>query len=521
MFADMGRYFNTTGVCYPEKHYMVDPLRGFYDDMRRLIDAEQYFLIHAPHQTGKTTLLHQLAIRLNREGKYSALVFSVESAGVLGFSEELANERMLQALWRMCPIFLPKEEWPPKPPQKGITLLDYLTDWARAQRKPLVLLIDEVDSLWDDVLVSFLRQLRDGFQTRPDSFPQSIALVGLRDIREYRMKTRGDNPSLGSGSPFNVKAESFFLPTFSETEVRSLLKQHTDETGQVFEEEAIQKIYEYAGGQPWLTNALANEIVAKMLKNDYSRPITADMVDEAKERIIEQRQTHLDSLLDKINEPRVRPIVLAIISGEIIHFNGFDDALRYCRDLGIITQDSPVRFANPIYREIITRTLNSSMQEGISADIAQPSWYVEPDGRLNMDKLLDSFVDFYRWHSESWLERFEYKEAGHQLLLMAFLQRIVNGGGRIEREMALGNGRTDLAVFWKDQVIPIEIKINRNARSLPEGLRQLSRYMDRLGQKRGYLVLFENKSPEELPWEERIHREVHQIEDREVIVLGM
>lgn len=428
---------------------------------------------------------------------------------------------MLQALWRMCPIFLPEEEWPPKPPQKGITLLDYLTDWARAQRKPLVLLIDEVDSLWDDVLVSFLRQLCDGFQTRPDSFPQSIALVGLRDIREYRMKARGDNPSLGSGLPFNVKAESFFLPTFNETEVRSLLKQHTDETGQVFEEEAIQKIYEYAGGQPRLANALANEIVAKMLKNDYSRSITADMVEEAKERIIEQRQTHLDSLLDKINEPRVRPIVLAIISGEIIHFNGFDDALRYCRDLGIITQYSPVRFANPIYREIITRTLNSSMQEGISADIAQPLWCVEPDGRLNMDKLLDAFVDFYRWHSESWLERFEYKEAGHQLLLMAFLQRIVNGGGRIEREMALGNGRTDLAVSWKEQVIPVEIRVNRNARSLSEGLRQLSHYMDRLGQKRGYLVLFEKKSPEELPWEERIRREVHQIEDREVMVLGM
>ncbi|MBK8656180.1 MAG: hypothetical protein IPN20_20225 [Haliscomenobacter sp.] len=86
----------------------------------------------------------------------------------------------------------------------------YLTDWCKALSKPLVLLLDEVDALYDDVLISTLRQLRDGFQTRPRHFPQSVALVGLRDIREYRLRARADNPSIGAGSPFNVKAESFF-----------------------------------------------------------------------------------------------------------------------------------------------------------------------------------------------------------------------------------------------------------------------------------------------------------------------
>jgi hypothetical protein len=138
-----------------------------------------------------------------------------------------------------------------------------------------------------------------------------------------------------------------------------------------------------------------------------------------------------------------------------------------------------------------------------------------------MDKLLEAFVDFYRWNSESWLERFQYKEAGHQLLLMAFLQRVINGGGRIEREMAVGNGRTDLAVYWKDQVIPIELKMHHSTRSEPDGLRQIARYMDKLGQKSGYLMLFEKKSSEELPWEARIRREVHEVDGKEVILLGM
>jgi hypothetical protein len=249
--------------------------------------------------------------------------------------------------------------------------------------------------------------------------------------------------------------------------------------------------------------------------------ITGEMVDQARERLIVQRQTHLDSLTDKINDPRVRPIVTAIITGDAPAFDGFDDAMRYCRDLGIITPATPIRFANPIYREIITRILNAAFHESINQDVASTSWYLNEDGSLDMDKLLKAFVDFYRWNSESWLERFQYREAGHQLLIMAFLQRIINGGGRIEREMAIGNGRTDLVVFWKNQVFPIEIKILHSARSEPEGISQLSRYMDKLGQKRGYLILFEKKSSDELPWDQRIRREVHHADDREIILMGM
>ncbi len=503
---------------------MVDPFRNLYDDVRRLIGNGQYFVIHAPRQTGKTTLLHELAHRLNREGNYVSVVCSLESAGYPGISVEGANMSFISSLHLTSSVFLPEELMPPDPfkytPGPNLFRL-YLTDWCRELEKPLVLLLDEVDSLYDDVLISTLRQLRDGFQTRPRNFPQSVALVGLRDIRDYRLRARADNPSIGSGSPFNVKAESFLLTSFSAKEVRSLLDQHTLDTGQVFSREVFEKLFEYSGGQPWLVNALSNEIVAKILKNDYSRVITSDMVDLAKERLIAQRQTHLDSLSDKINDSRVRPIVTAVITGEVPSFDGFDDAMSYCRDLGIITPTAPVRFANPIYREIITRILNAPFHESINQDVANTTWYLNSDGSLDMDRLLLAFVDFYRWNSESWLERFQYREAGHQLLLMAFLQRVINGGGRIEREMAIGNGRTDMVVFWKNQVFPIEIKMHHSARSEPEGISQLSRYMDKLGQQRGYLVLFEKKSPDALPWDQRIRREIHHADGREIILLAM
>jgi DNA polymerase III delta prime subunit len=518
----MGRFFNTTGFCNPEKHYMVEPLRGLVRQIYTLIEKEQYFLIHAPRQTGKTTLLHALAHRINKEGKYISCVMSVEQAGVPGFTEDRANERMVNALYSISDRFLSAAERPPKP-QHPVSLHDYLSTWSKAQPKPIVLLIDEADSLWDDVMVSFLRQLRDGFQNRPLGFPQSIALVGLRDIREYRLKARGENPSLGAGSPFNVKAKSFFLSAFTFREVKQLLDQHTADTGQRFSKAVAEKIYECSGGQPWLTNALANEIIVEILDEDFSKTIRPHMVEAAKERLIAARQTHLDSLADKLKEDRVRKVALAIVSGDAPMYDDWDDSLRYCRDLGIIKDArNEIVFANPIYREIITRVLNSSF-EGVMVgqEMFQSPFYVRPDGSLDMDKLFREFQKFYRKNSEHWLERFQYKEAGHQLLLMAFLQRIVNGGGRIEREMAVGNGRTDLAAYWKDQVFAIEMKIKRGGDTREEGLDQLCGYLDRLGQEHGYLVLFETKTTEQIPWEQRLKWEDAAHKGKRVTVLEL
>ncbi len=501
---------------------MVDPLRGIVKELYALIEKAQYFVIHAPRQTGKTTLLHALAHQINGEGKYTACVMSVEQAGVPSFGEEIANLRMVNALYAISDRFLSESERPPTPVHP-ISYHDYLSSWSKSQPKPIVLLIDEADSLWDDVMVSFLRQLRDGFQNRSQGFPQSIALVGLRDIREYRLKARNDNPSLGAGSPFNVKAESFFLSTFSFEEVKSLLEQHTADTGQHFSKAVMDKIFEFSGGQPWLTNALANEIVVKMLGEDFTQTIQPEMVETAKERLIAARQTHLDSLADKLKEDRVRKVVMAIVSGDAPLYDDWDDSLRYCRDLGLIKNTrGEVVFANPIYREIITRVLNSSF-EGImiGQEIYQTPFYVRPDGSLDMDKLFKEFQRFYRKNSEHWLGRFQYKEAGHQLLLMAFLQRVVNGGGRIEREMAAGNGRTDLAAFWKDQVFVIEMKIKRDSSTREEGLDQLWAYMDRLGEQNGYLVLFETKTSEEIPWEKRIKWEAVTHKGKDITVLEM
>ncbi|KJJ84659.1 ATPase domain protein, prokaryote domain protein, partial [Candidatus Omnitrophus magneticus] len=266
------RYFNTTGFCRPEIHYMIDPLRN-QKNIFDLIKKEQYFTIHAPRQTGKTTLLHELAHRLNKEGNYISVVFSVESAGYRSITEEIGNRKIIDSLYNASAGYLNKKNCPPQPEKykKKLTLENYLIDWASSQPKPIVLLLDEIDSLYDDVLVSILRQLRNGFQIRPKRFPSTVALVGLRDVREYKTKVRPSEASLGSGSPFNIKAESILLGTWTKEEITELYSQHTKDTGQVFSKEMINRIYELTGGQPWLVNAVANEIVETKLKRDFTK----------------------------------------------------------------------------------------------------------------------------------------------------------------------------------------------------------------------------------------------------------
>ena len=250
---------------------------------------------------------------------------------------------------------------------------------------------------------------------------------------------------------------------------------------------------------------------------------------EAQESLIEARQTHLHQLADKLREPRVQKVIEPLLSGRQAMGIPADD-VEYVRDLGLITLRGPLEVANPIYREVIPREL----LYGEEASIAQRTeWYVGADGELDVGKLLVAFQDFFREHSEHWRERFQYKEAASQLLLQAFLQRVVNGGGRIEREYALGGRRTDLLILWPrggllnqpEAAHPmrryvVECKVVRGSpeSTLREGLEQTLSYMDRCGAESGHLVMFDQR--EGRSWEEKIYCREETVDNRTVTVWG-
>ena len=253
------RFFNTTGLVVTTDHYCVPPLeRLSLEELLTLIRDKRYFVLHAPLQTGKTSALLGSAGLLNSgsAGAYRCVYTNVETAQAMredtvGALRVILGQLGSRARRTLGENFL-SEVWP------GIletfspagALQEALAQWAEADCKPLVLLIDEIDSLLGDTLLSVLRQLRAGYDLRPQGFPQSVILCGVRDVRDYRIHSRSKNAIIADGNAFNIKAESLRLEDFSLAEVLSLLGQHTEETGQAFTEAASDRIWTQTQGQP-------------------------------------------------------------------------------------------------------------------------------------------------------------------------------------------------------------------------------------------------------------------------------
>ncbi len=510
------RFFNTAGPVLPGRHYCLPPLaRLDAGALLNLIRQEKYFVLHAPRQTGKTSALIGLRDELNSGAEFRAVYVNVEGAQAARENVFEGTRAILSSLASAAEIALndrfPRDHWfailEESGPFDGLRKM--LAEWCAAERKPLVVLLDEIDALVGDTLISVLRQLRAGYADRPANFPQSVVLCGVRDVRDYRIHSSADKTVITGGSAFNIKAESLRLGDFSEGDVVTLLSQHTEETGQPWTAEARREVFRLTRGQPWLVNALAYE--AAEANRDRARALGVPAIHAARELLIDKRVTHLDQLTDKLQEGRVRRVVAPLLSGDPEAGRIPADDLQYVRDLGLIAPDNPVRIANPIYQEVIPRDLTWTTQAFLTVD---PPTFVE-DGDLRVDRLLAAFQQFFREHAEHWVERFDYKEAGPQLLLQAFLQRVVNAGGRIEREYGLGRRRTDLLVAWpvagetggEVRKTVIECKLLRDSfeATRERGLTQTRDYMDRCGATAGHLVIFDRR--EGRSWEEKIRRE--------------
>ncbi|OHV63307.1 AAA family ATPase [Pseudofrankia sp. BMG5.36] len=503
----MTRWFNTAGPCVPSKHYMI-PASARLPQVPDLVERELYFVLHAPRQTGKTTALRALAAELTASGRYAAVVLSMEAGQPWPDDIGAATRAILTGARRTARTNLPVDLRPPPWPdswEEGL-LSDAFAVWAETCPRPLVLFLDEIDSLGGRTMLSVLRQLRDGFADRPVGFPASVALCGLRDVRDYKIASGGDPTTTTSQSPFNITVASLRLSDFTLDEVHKLYGQHTTQTGQRFTPQAVEYAYALTMGQPWLVNALAYEIVSGM-KVHTSTSITTDDVDEAAERIIVARATHVDSLLDKLRDPRVRRIIEPILAGAEVRFDPFADDLAYTVDLGLVRRTaSTVEIANPIYRNVITRVLADGLFEGV-VGAPQPRSFVLPDGRLDLDGLLAGFTGF--WHNSEDLLQGDvpYQEVTPHVTLLGYLDRAINGSGFVDREYGVGRGALDLLIRWNHvgpegrptvQRQALEVKTHRPGDPDPTtaGINQLDGYLLRLGLPTGHLVIFDQRPAE-------------------------
>ncbi|MDM8545426.1 AAA family ATPase [Candidatus Venteria ishoeyi] len=521
----MRKRFNTAGPCRDDIHYLINPLSRL-PETQSLIDSQQYFAIYGPRQSGKTTCLYALMGMLNREATYTALTIDVQVAADCP-DEAAAMHRIANAIYHQAKLYLHRPEHPPEPDDPAhsfTTLQDYLSRWAKTNRKPLVLFFDEIDSLGTHLLLPFLRQLRTGFEARPKKFPHSIVLVGLRDIQEYQFTEAHISPSEqeemlpGVETPFNICSKSLRIKWFNLNQVGLLLEQHSEETGQVFNEDIQYHLYQLTNGQPWLINALANILVELSRVNSADPPlyheIDLNMVKQAKIELLQHNAIHLENLFKKLKEPKFKLIIEAILTGGIPDFNHFRDALNYAYSFGIVTRHTPITFSTPIYQYAFIISMSEPFQWVLPPALTESMQFVR-DGNLDPDQLLTAFQQFYYRHGTQWLSQCPFQQAGCYLLLFAFLLRTLGEQAEFNWHTAMGVGYCSMHVEFVGQTHLFCMKLSRDQYAREEGLIQLREQLKQHQLNRAYLLLFD------VSHQNRVYREEIIEDNKHMILFGM
>ena len=508
--------FNTTAVCVPSKHYMVD-LSERVKEIKQLVDDGKYFAINRPRQYGKTTTLTSLAVYLAAE--YKVVSLSFEGIGNAGFQSEQAFVkafcRKLKREYRNG-LFLPKdikgqiEDYINRKDEKAELdeLFDTLLDWCGQEDEKIVLIIDEVDTAANNqVFLDFLGQLRDNYISRDTKGTKtfhSVILAGVTDVKHLKSKIRSENEHK-ENSPWNIAADFTVDMSLSESGIKGMLDEYEADhhTGMVTAEIARQ-IRAYTNGYPFLVSRICQLIDEQVRDSmNLSEAWTSRGIGEAVKLILAENNTLFQSLTKNLNNyPELKSSIRSILmEGTKLTWNAQQDDIARLQMYGLVRNDhNTVRVANRIFETMLYNLFLSEeeLRSNVfsrAGDLAKNQFVT--GGRLNMRLILQHFIETYTEIYGPLEERFKEKDGREQFLL--YLKPIINGTGNYYIEaQTRDQTRTDVIVDYLGQQYIIELKIWRGPRYNEEGERQISEYLDYFGLDAGYMLSFNfNKTKEQ------------------------
>jgi hypothetical protein len=427
------RFFNNSGPVNESDHFCVAPIKRLdTNKVWQLILQKKYFLICGPKQCGKTSYLLTLAKALNRKGYVKCLYFNVESLrGVQENLEESIRSVLFEISSRARDTFgddYLEDLVPAILERRGPyqALNELLTQWSKRSDKPIVLLIDEIDTIRGQVLTSFLSQIRAGYDKRPALFPQSIVFCATHDVIDKQ---------------FNIKDATLKISALRREDLGSLFSEYTALSGVGMGKDAIDRIWRYSSGQPWIISTLASELFHEIAPAKGISQITADQVEEAFDNVIAKKGNHMEYLVSELRDERVKSCLVPILTSGSLTANESERDFTYIQELGLVKADK-AEIANELYLEMIPRALIDPISYMLNLD---PEAFLREDGRtLDSMKLLRTFQAFFRNHIDRLVALIDYGAAGYVLAFQALLQKFADANDRIVREFGLGQGRVVL-----------------------------------------------------------------------------
>lgn len=512
----MRKIFNITADCKPALHYMVD-ISGRLEQIKRMIDAGQYFTINRARQYGKTTTLRALAKYLVRDYVVISLDFQLmsrkdfeeEGTFVKAFSEAVLRKAGAE---NAVPAEIRSElqNLIGNVQEAALArLFEILSLWCEISEKPIVLIIDEVDSASNNqVFLDFLSQIR-GYYIDRDVTPafQSVILAGVYDIKNIKRKIRSDGEHKNN-SPWNIAAKFRVDMSFSQKDIAGMLEEYEQDyrTGMNIADMA-ELLYEYTSGYPylvsWLCKCIDEEIAGSTDFPDRESAWTKAGFLEAVKILLSEKNTLFESLVNKLTDyPELKNVLYELLfTGKAIPYNPLNKYIETAEMFGFIKHENgSAVISNRIFETVLYNLFISEeyMDSKIyDAGLREKNQFVS-GGHLNMRKVLEKFVETFDYlygdQNESFLE-----EAGRRYFML-FLKPIINGTGNCYVEPETRNReRMDLVVDYRGEQFVVELKIWHGDAYNSRGEDQIVGYLEYYGLKKGYMISFNfNKKKKEI-----------------------
>ncbi len=491
----MERYFNITGCCNPQEHYMVN-LDSRLAQIKKMIDRGQYFCINRGRQYGKTTILGALekylendyiVVSMDFQG-LSTSEFATEEIFVKAFARELwLNQEARNLMSNNIQAEIKKMK-----SSASFMMADLficISEWCMESERPVILLIDEVDQASNNqIFLDFLAQLRLYYlqKSKRPTF-QSVILAGVHDIRNLRQKIRPDAEHRHN-SPWNIASSFNVDMSFSPQDIAGMLEQYENDhkTGMNIDK-ISQLIYDYTSGYP----VLVTEFCKIM---DESVGWSEQGVIEANKQILIKKTPLFESLIGKLEDNEfLRKLLYGILfKGQKIPYNPddatIDDAFMYGfvkNEHGLIEVANRV-FEVRIYNWFISIETTDSL---IFAEGVNDKNQFISGNQLNVELILKKFIQHFNDIYGSQPDKF--KEDDGRKLFLLYLRPIINGTGNYYIEaQTRDQRRTDVIVDYLGKQYIIELKIWHGDEYNTKGEQQLSEYLDYYHIDKGYLLSF-------------------------------
>ncbi len=494
----MKKRFNTTGLCFPQQHYMADVSKKL-EQVFAMVEIGEYFIINRPRQYGKTTTLYTLADMLRKSGDYIVLNSSFEGIGDVIFdTESNFSAGFVRILKKYASVGSPElYKWVKKQENKVADLeelSDFITEFVNQTDRKVVLMIDEVDkSSNNQLFVSFLAVLRNKYLER-GSFKtfHSVVLAGVHDVKSLKLKLRSEDERKYN-SPWNIAADFTVDMNLQPSEIKPMLDEYVADKGVKMNTLQIaETLFYYTSGYPFLVSKLCKMLDEDLITNGEWR---AEDVEIAVKKLVTESNTNFDNLLKNLeNDAELHDLVYqTAIDNEGLSFNIHTPTTNLAFLHGIVVnKNGKIAIHNKIYSEVISNYMANKMEiKQLTSGNDFGIGYKNNDGTLNMEAVLLGFQAFMK--KEYSRKDRDFLEKNGRLVFLAFLKPIINGSGYDFKEPQVSEEkRLDLVITYLHQKFVAELKLWYGPKAHEKGLVQLADYLDIQALNEGYLLIFDH-----------------------------